>query len=160
MMPLALLACLPALMLQIASPVGIRAEYGWGYAGADGSGKGTLAVLVDPATGRVVLELHGMGERLVFLQGDRTSGYHVLVPRRDIDQRAATLAGLPLPFLPQVGSAEALLAALTEGQAPGLKVTRRDAQGPKKLRFDGKSDQGKEFTVWLERIRLEPLPKS
>lgn len=134
-----------------------RAQYGWGYAGADGEGKGTLSLLLEPATGRVVLELHGLGERLVLLTGQRAGGYRVQIPRRQIDATAATLGELPLPFLPQVGSAEALHRLLTTGAGAGLRVTRKDAKGPVKLRYDGKDAQGEEFTVWLRRTRMEPL---
>ena len=48
----------------------IRAQYGWGYAGPDGEGVGTLSLLMEPASGRLVLELHAPGERLVLLEGD------------------------------------------------------------------------------------------
>jgi len=133
----------------------LRAQYKWGYAGVDGQGKGTLNVLLEPGTGRTVLELMGLGERLVLLEGDAASGYRVQIPREKVDQRAATLGAMPLPFLPQVGSPEALRRLLAQGEGPGVKVTRRDSQGPVKLRYDGRDDRNKEVTVWLERTRWE-----
>ncbi len=137
-----------------APPQPLRAQYGWGYAGPDGEGKGSLSVLLEPASGRVVLEIHGLGERLVLLTGDR-SGYRVQIPRQNLDQQAASLGTLPLPFLPQVGSCENLYRLLTEGTGPGIKVTKRDAKGPVKLRFAGKDDKGREVMVWLDRTRWE-----
>lgn len=135
----------------------VRAQYVWGYVGAEGEGKGDLSVLVDPATGRVVMELHGLGERLMLLEGDRASGYRLQVPRQGLDTRAADLAGLPLPFLPLVGNAEGLHRLLSEGTGPGVKVTRRDGLSPVKLRYDGRDDRGKEVQVWLDRKRWEPV---
>lgn len=134
----------------------LRAQYGWGYAGPDGEGKGSLSVLLEPASGRIVLEIHGLGERLVLLTGDR-GGYRVQIPRQNLDQQAPSLGALPLPFLPQVGSCENLHRLLTEGVGPGIKVTKRDAKGPVKLRFAGKDDKGHEVMVWLNRTRWEPV---
>jgi hypothetical protein len=136
---------------------GIRAQYAWGYAGPDGQGKGVLSVLVEPATGRVVLELQGLGERLLLLEGDASAGYRVRIPRRDLDQRAPTLGAVPLPFFPQVGTPQALRRLLAEGAGPGVKVTRRDKLGPVKLRYQGADDQGREVMVWLDRTRWETL---
>lgn len=140
------------------APAPLRAQYTWGYAGDDGEGKGTLNLLLEPATGRVVLEIHGVGERLVLLTGNRASGYRVQIPRQQIDATATDLKGLPLPFLSRVGSVEALHRLLTTGEAQGLRVTRKDGQGPVKMRFDGKDDKGNDFTVWLDRTRWETLP--
>ncbi len=140
------------------APTPLRAQYGWGYAGEDGEGKGTLSLLLEPASGKVVLEVHGLGERLVFLSGDRSGGYRVQIPRQRVDERASSLDALPLPFLPRIGSCEGLYRLLSEGTGAGIKVTRRDGQGPLKLRFEGKDDRGREVTVWLERTRWEPLP--
>jgi hypothetical protein len=145
---------------QVAEPaplVPIRAQYGWGYAGADGEGKGTLSLLLEPATGKIVLEIHGLGERLVFLTGDRGTGYRVQIPRQNVDERAASLGALPLPFLPQLGTSEGLYRLVTEGLGSGVKVTRKDAKGPVKLRYSGKDDKGREVMVWLERTRWEPV---
>ncbi len=133
----------------------IRAQYGWGYAGPDGEGVGTLSLLMEPASGRLVLELHAPGERLVLLEGDGVSGYRLLVPRQKLDQRAASLAQLPLPFLPQVPGVEALLRLLRTGEGTGISVTKRDAQGPLKLHWQGKDARGKDEQVWLERKRWE-----
>ena len=135
--------------IQETAPAPFRALYGWGYLGAEGEGQGTLAVLIEAGTGKVVLELHGLGERLVLLTGDAATGYRVQVPRQKLDASAPTLAGLPLPFLPQVGSAEALKALLTEGKGTGVKVTKRGTQGPLKLHYTGKDPQGREEQVWL-----------
>jgi hypothetical protein len=137
----------------LAAPV--RAQYGWGYSGPDGEGTGTLSLLMDAATGKLVLELHGLGERLVLLEGDQASGYHVLAPRQKLDQRAATLADLPLPFLPQVPSVEALLKLLRTGEGPGVTVTRKDATGPLKLHWQGQDPKGRTEQVWLDRKRWE-----
>lgn len=135
-----------------------RAQYAWGYAGAEGEGRGTLSLLLDPATGRLVLELHGLGERLMLLTGDRAGGYHLQVPRQGVDAQAASLAGLPLPFLPALGDAEGLHRLLTKGEGPGVKARRFDASGPRSLRYQGRDDRGGEVTVWLTRTRWEPLP--
>jgi len=110
---------------------------------------------MEPASGRLVLELHAPGERLLLLEGDQASGYRLQVPRQKLDQRAATLAQLPLPFLPQVPSVEALLRLLRTGQGAGVSVTKKDAQGPRKLHWQGKDPRGKDEQVWLERKRWE-----
>ena len=116
---------------------------------------GTLSLLMEPASGRLVLELHAPGERLVLLEGDRASGYHLLVPRQNLDQHAASLSQLPLPFLPQVSSVEALLRLLRTGEGAGVSVTKKDATGPLKLRWQGKDSRGKDEQVWLDRKRWE-----
>lgn len=133
----------------------IKAQYSWGYLGDDGEGKGTLAVLVEVATGRVVLELHGMGERLMLLVGDRAKGYHVQIPRQKLDETTPKLGDLPLPFLPQVATAEGLRDLILTGTGPGVKVAKKDAKGPLKLKYQGKDDRGKEVLVWLVRTRFE-----
>lgn len=144
----------PALEAPVpAAPV--RAQYGWGYAGADGEGVGTLSLLMDPATGRLVAELHGLGERLLLLEGDRAAGYRLQVPRQKLDRRAATLAELPLPFLPQVPSVEALLRLLRTGEGPGVSVLKKDTAGPLKLHWQGKDPKGRDEQVWLDRKRWE-----
>jgi hypothetical protein len=134
----------------------LRAQYKWGYAGADGQGKGTLNVLLDPASGKAVMELQGLGERLMLLEGNRADGYRVQIPRRNIDASAPTLAAVPLPFLPQVGSVDALYRLLAEGAGAGVKVTKRDRSGPVKLEYQGSDDRGREVMVWLARTRWEP----
>jgi hypothetical protein len=137
------------------APATLRAQYDWGYAGAQGQGKGTFSVLVEPATGRVVMELQGLGERLMLLQGESAGGYRVQIPRQKLDTTAATLGAVPLPFFPQLGSADALYRLLAQGEGAGVKVTRRDPDGPVKLRYQGVDERGKEVMVWLERTRWE-----
>ena len=133
----------------------IRAQYGWGYSGPDGEGVGTLSLLMEPASGRLVVELHAPGERLLLLEGDGASGYRLQVPRQKLDQRAMSLSQLPLPFLPQVPSVEALLRLLRTGEGTGVSVTKKDAQGPLKLHWQGKDARGKDEQVWLDRKRWE-----
>ena len=145
----------PAAAAQAAQPV-IRAQYGWGYVGADGQGKGTLSVLLDPGTGRTILELQGLGERLLLLEGNTAEGFRIRIPRQNIDQRAATLAGMPVPFFPQLGSPAALYRLLCEGTGPGVKVTKKDKDGPVKLKYEGVDERGREVLVWLQRTRWEP----
>lgn len=145
----------PASQTTTTTATTLRAQYEWGYVGADGEGKGTLSVLLEPTTGKIVLELHGLGERLVLLQGDAATGYHLQIPRRNLDQNATSLAGLDLPFLPQLGDAEALHRLLTEGKGPGVKVTKRDQDGPLKLHYKGKDERGKNMQVWMTRTRME-----
>lgn len=135
---------------------GLKARYDWGYVGRDGEGRGTLDVLIQPNSGRVILELHGLGERLVLLQGNAAQGYRLQIPRHEIDQTEASLRSLDLPFLPQLGSIEALARLFTEGAGPGVSVTKKDAQGPLKLRYEGKDPDGKAVKVWLTRLRFEP----
>ena len=133
----------------------IRAQYGWGYAGPDGEGVGTLSLLMEAASGRLVIELHAPGERLLLLEGDAASGYRLQVPRQKVDQRAALLAQIPLPFLPQVPSVSALLDLLRTGRGPGVSVLKKDAQGPVKLHWRGKDPRGRDEQVWLDRKRWE-----
>ena len=140
-----------------AQPAGsvLRAQYQWGYAGIDGQGKGTLNVLLEAATGRTVVELQGLGERLMLLEGNQADGYRVQIPRRNLDERAPTLGAVPLPFFPQLATPDALYRLLAEGAGPGVKVTKRDSQGPVKMRYQGNDDKGKEVMVWLQRKRWE-----
>ena len=145
----------PPAMSAPAPATPTRAQYGWGYAGPDGEGVGTLSLLMEPVSGRLVLELHAPGERLVLLEGDRASGYHLQVPRQKLDQRAVSLSQLPLPFLPQVSSVEALLRLLRTGEGAGVSVTKKDATGPLKLHWQGKDPRGKDEQVWLDRKRWE-----
>lgn len=146
----------PPAQIEAASPSPLKARYDWGYLGSDGEGRGTFDVLVERASGRVVLELHGLGERMVFLQGDSSQGYRLQIPRHKVDQVEASLKDLDLPFLPQLGSVEALLRLLREGVGPGVSLTKRDAQGPLKMRYEGKDPAGKAVKVWLTRQRFEP----
>ena len=133
----------------------IRAQYGWGYAGPDGEGVGTLSLLMEAASGHLILELHAPGERLLLLEGDTASGYRLQVPRQKIDQRATYLSQLSLPFLPQVLSVEGLLHLLRTGEGAGVSVQKKDAQGPLKLHWQGKDPKGKDEQVWLDRKRWE-----
>jgi hypothetical protein len=48
---------------------------------------------------------------------------------------------------------------LTTGAGAGVKVTRRDASGPVKLRYLGADDKGREIMVWLTRTRWEQPAK-
>jgi len=145
----------PPVETMPAPPAPIRAQFGWGYAGPEGEGVGTLSLLLEASSGRLVLELHAPGERLLLLEGDRASGYRLQVPRQKRDQRAGSLAQLPLPFLPQVPSVEALVRLLRTGEGPGLTVTKKDAKGPLKLHWQGKDPRGKDEQVWLDRKRWE-----
>jgi hypothetical protein len=112
---------------------------------------------MEPAGGRLVIELHAPGERLLLLEGDGASGYRLQVPRQKLDQRAAALSQLALPFLPQISSVEALLRLLRTGEGTGVSVTKKDAQGPLKLHWRGKDARGKDEQVWLERKRWEEV---
>ncbi len=133
----------------------IRAQYGWGYTGPEGEGVGTLSLLMEAASGRLILELHAPGERLLLLDGDAASGYRLQVPRQKVDQRAPYLSQLSLPFLPQVLSVEGLLHLLRTGEGTGVSVQKKDAQGPLKLHWQGKDPRGKDEQVWLDRKRWE-----
>ena len=133
----------------------IRAQYGWGYEGPEGEGVGILSLLLEPRSGKLIAELHGMGERLVLVEGDQATGYRVQVPRQNLDRHASSLAELPLPFLPQVASVAALLKLLQTGVATGVSVQKKDALGPLKLQWRGKDPKGRDEQVWLERKRWE-----
>lgn len=133
----------------------VRAQYSWSYEAADGNGSGTLSLLMEPASGKLVLEVHSVGERVALLTGDAASGYHLQVPRQKIDEVSASLAELPLPMLPEARTVAALKASLATGQGPGISVDSRDAQGPVKLRYKGKDEKGELVLVWLTRKRWE-----
>jgi len=134
-----------------------RALYDWGFASPAGEGKGTMAVLVDTSTGRVVVELHALGERMLLLEGNDGDGYRVRMPRNGIDERAPSLRDLPVPFLPALDNAAGLARLLLEGTGPGIRAGRRDGKGPKRLRWDGEDDRGGPCTIWLKRTRFEAL---
>nr|WP_320130941.1 hypothetical protein [uncultured Holophaga sp.] len=136
-------------------PQSIRALYAWGYAGPDGEGQGELAISLDPGTGRLVMEIHGAGERLALLSGDRSVGYRLQIPRQKVDRTVSDLATLRLPLLPELGGLEGLQRLLTRGEGPGVKVTKRDANGPVKLKYTGQDEKGREVLVWLKRERWE-----
>ena len=134
-----------------------RAMYDWGFASPSGEGKGTLAVLADLSNGSVIIELHALGERLMLLDGNKNSGYRVQIPRDGVDERAPSLNGLPMPFLPTLNDVNGLVRLLTEGTGSGVKASRKDANGPRQLRWDGKDNQGQSCTVWLKRTRFETV---
>jgi hypothetical protein len=146
----------PPALAQPAPAAPLRAQYGWGYSGPDGEGIGTLSLLLEVATGRLVVELHAQGERVMVLEGDRAAGYRLQVPRQQVDERATSLAALPVPFLPQVATVEALSRLLRTGEGAGVTVLKRDAQGPLRLHWKGKDPKGKDEQVWLDRKRWEP----
>ncbi|MBI4912260.1 MAG: hypothetical protein HY823_05955 [Acidobacteria bacterium] len=139
-----------------APTVTLRAQYDWGYVGADGEGKGVLSMLLRSSDQRLVLEVHGVGERLVFLEGSASEGYRLQIPRRKVDRREAGLQSLQIPYLPpQLGSVEALARLVEKGEAPGVKVMTSDALGPRKLKYQGKDEDGNDVMVWLTRKKLE-----
>lgn len=154
-MPLVPVGLAMVLLMQSTAPQPLRAQYDWGYVGADGEGKGVLSALVDAPSGRVVLELHGLGERLVLLEGDSAGGYRLQIPRRKLDRQVKSIGELPVPFLPALGGVDGLSRLLTAGEGPGVKVSDRDANGPRKLRYKGKDEQGNDVMVWLTRTRWE-----
>jgi len=157
MMPM-LLPFPPALIAQEQPQrQAFRVLYDWGFASPSGEGKGTLAVLVDTSTDKVVIELHAIGERLMLLEGNGESGYRLLIPRNAVDERATALSDLPTPYLPTISSAADLARLLLEGSGPGVKASQRDSKGPKRLRWDGKDDMGEQCTVWLKRTRFEAM---
>jgi hypothetical protein len=145
---------------QPQSPQAFRAMYDWGFASLSGEGKGALVVLVNLTNGKVVIELHAMSERMMLLEGNGDTGYRVQIPRDGIDESASSLSELPIPFLPNLKDANGLARLLTEGIGPGVKASRKDANGPKQLRWDGKDNQNKPCTVWLKRTRFEALQAS
>ena len=134
-----------------------RAMYDWGFASPSGEGKGSLAVLVDPSNGGVIIELHALSERLMLLDGNKNGGYRVQIPRDGVDERASSLSGLPIPFLPTLNDVDGLIRLLTEGTGPGVKASRKDTNGPRQLRWDGKDNRGEACTVWLKRTRFEAI---
>jgi hypothetical protein len=138
-------------------PQAFRAIYDWGFASPSGEGKGTLVVLVDLSNDKIIIELHALSERLMLLDGNKESGYRVQIPRNGIDERSPSLGGLPIPFLPALNDAAGLARLLTQGAGPGVKSSSKDANGPKKLRWDGKDDRKEPCTVWLTRTRFEKL---
>jgi len=152
----------PALIAheQPRPPQAFRATYDWGFASPSGEGKGTLVVLVDLSNDKVIIELHAMSERLMLLEGNRNSGYRIQIPRDSLDERASSLNELPIPFLPTLNNANGLVRLLTEGIGPNVKASRKDANGPKQLRWDGKDNRNQSCTVWLKRTRFEATQTS
>jgi hypothetical protein len=138
-------------------PLAFRAIYDWGFASPSGEGKGTLVVLIDLSNEKVIIELHAISERLMFLEGNKDTGYRIQIPRNSIDECAPSLSEMPIPFLPALNDAHGLARLLTEGTGPGVKASRKDANGPRRLRWDGKDDRKESCTVWLTRTRFESL---
>ena len=149
--PPAQLASAPEAPLPFAS---LKAQYKWSFRGATGSGSGTLALSLEPASGKLVLEVFSYGERIALVDGDDATGYQLVLPKEQVNRTVPTLAELPLPFLPQAGSVEALARALALGE--GLSVKKRDALGPVKLRYAGQDNEGKPVEIQLTRKRWEP----
>ena len=149
----------PALQAQAPAPLpfaSLRAEYKWSFRGAKESGSGNLVLLLEPASGRLVLEVFSYGERLALVDGDAAGGYQIVLPKQDVNRTVPTLADLPLPFLPQTGSAEKLARALASGEGEGLSVSERDAAGPRRLSFQGQDDAGASIEVQLIRKQWKP----
>ena len=82
-----------------------------------------MSVMVEEPSEAVVIELQGMGERIMLLPGDRLGGYRLRVPRQGVDLSRPDLAPLPLPLLPKVENAQGLAILLRQGTAPGVDVT-------------------------------------
>ncbi len=132
----------------------VKAQYKWSFKSADGSGSGSLALLMEPSRGKLVLEVFSYGDRLALVDGDTTTGYQYVLPKEQVNRTVPTLADLPLPLLPQVGTVEALARALALGE--GLVVDQRDALGPLKLTYAGQDSVGRPIEVHLTRKRWEP----
>lgn len=154
-----MILCPPAQIAPEVPPAftSLKAEYKWSFRGATGSGSGSLALSLEPASGKLVLEVFSYGERLALVDGDRAGGYQVVLPKEQVDRTVPTLADLPLPFLPQAGSVEALAKVLATGEGPDIAVEQRDARGPLKLRFQGRDTAGQMLEVRLTRKRWEPV---
>ncbi len=150
----------PALQSPAPSPslpfASVKAQYKWSFKGADGNGGGTLALILEPGSGKLVLEIFSYGDRLALVDGDSASGYQYVLPKQQVNRTVPTLSDLPLPLLPQAGSVEALARALALGEGEGLTVDKRDALGPLKLSYTGQDDAGKPIEVHLTRKRWEP----
>jgi hypothetical protein len=135
----------------------VRAQYGWSFEAAEANGSGTLSLLMEPASGRLVLEIHSYGERLALLSGDAASGYRLQLPKEQKDLTRPSLAELPLPFLPEVKSVDALLRALEKGEGSGLAVLKaKEGEPPLKLRYKCLDEKGETVLLWLTRKRWEP----
>ncbi|HTL98456.1 MAG TPA: hypothetical protein VL181_06585 [Holophagaceae bacterium] len=134
----------------------LRAEYKWSLRGAKDGGSGTLVVLLQPASGKLVLEVFTFGERLALVDGDAAAGYQVVLPKEQVDRTVAGLADLPLPFLPQTGSVDSLARALAFGEGRGITVRQRDNLGPSRLAYEGLAEDGSALEVELIRKRWLP----
>ena len=134
----------------------VKAQYKWSFRGEKDSGSGSLELILGPTEGRLVLEIHSYGERLALVEGTTARGYQIVLPKQNVNRVVPTLADLPLPFLPQTGSVEALARALALGEGEGLTVEKRDENGPLKLRFAGEDPDGQPVEIQLTRKRWEP----
>ena len=147
----------PALEPEAPLPfTSLKAQYKWSFRGAKDSGSGSLALRLEPAGGKLVLEVFTYGDRLALVDGDSEGGYQLVLPKENVNRTVPTLTELPLPFLPQAGSVEALARALALGEGEGLSVEKRDAQGPVRLRYAGRDSEGNPVEVQLTRKRWEP----
>ena len=155
----------PAIQTPIQTPApepplpfaSLRAQYKWSFRGAKDSGSGTLALRLELSGGKLVLEVFTYGDRLALVDGDAAGGYQLVLPKEKVNRTVPALAELPLPFLPQAGSVEALARALANGEGEGLSVEKRDERGPIKLRYAGRDSEGNPVEVVLTRKRWEPV---
>lgn len=158
MISLYLTICLASLQSTSPEPTAchiLKAQYSWEYAGADGQGKGTVNLMLNPGNKSLILELFGLGERIALISGDVIGGYRVQIPRKSVDVTSQSLGDISLPFLSKFGSVEKLYKFLLDGDFPGVKVTKKDNSGPVKLKYTGSNEHGKEYQVWLKRERWE-----
>ncbi|MBS1766843.1 MAG: hypothetical protein JST05_05490 [Acidobacteria bacterium] len=132
----------------------VRAEYKWSLRGEKENGSGSLVLLLTPEGGKLVLEVFSFGDRLALVDGDEKSGYQIILPKQDVNRTVPTLADLPLPFIPQAQTVDALARALTFGE--GIQVDTRDAVGPVKLHFEAKAEDGSPLEIRIIRKRWQP----
>ena len=134
----------------------LKAEYKWSIHNATDSGSGSLVLRLEPGPGKLVLEVFTYGDRLALVDGDAAGGYQIVLPKEHVNRIVPSLSELPLPFIPQTGSIEALARALADGEGAGLSVEKRDVLGPVILRFTGRDGAGK--PVWVQLTRKRWLP--
>lgn len=136
----------------------LRARYKWALEVGEDRGSGSLTLRLAPATGELVVEVFSFTDRLALVAGDAARGYHLILPREQVDRTVASVSDLPFPFLPQAGSVEALARALAFGEGAGITVTERDASGPRSLSYAGQDAEGRPVKVRLIRKQWEPAP--
>lgn len=85
----------------------LRARYKWALEVGEDRGSGSLTLRLAPATGELVVEVFSFTDRLALVAGDAARGYHLILPREQVDRTVASVSDLPFPFLPQAGSVEA-----------------------------------------------------